>query len=191
VLGRPIVRLLFERGRFHAADTENTAAALALFSIGLVAFTGVKVLAPAFYALGRPRVPLLGSAVAVAANLVVIVVLHTRLGYRAIALGIALGSLLNVAVLAGAFERRVGGLLTRSLAGRLLRMAVAASLMAPAAWLSARVIESRVGTHGLAAQSLGGLGPVAIGMAVYFAASFVLRLHEAHALTVGLWRDLP
>jgi putative peptidoglycan lipid II flippase len=188
VLGRPIVRLLFERGRFHAADTENTAAALALFSIGLVAFTGVKVLAPAFYALGRPRVPLLGSAVAVAANLAVIAVLHARLGYRAIALGIALGSLLNVAVLAGAFERRVGGLLTRSLAGRLLRMAVAASLMAPAAWLSARVIESRVGTHGLAAQSLGGLGPVALGMVVYFAASFVLRLHEAHALTVGLWR---
>jgi hypothetical protein len=66
-------------------------------------------------------------------------------------------------------------------------MAVAASLMAPAAWLSARVIESRVGTHGLAAQSLGGLGPVAVGMVVYFTASFVLRLHEAHALTVGLW----
>ena len=191
VLGRPIVRLLFERGRFHAADTENTAAALALFSIGLVAFTGVKVLAPAFYALGRPRVPLLASAIAVAANLAVIVALHTRLGYRAIALGIALGSLLNVAVLAGAFERRVGGLLTRSLAGRLLRMAAAASLMAPAAWFSARLIESHVGTHGLAAQSLGGLGPVAIGMAVYLAASFALRLHEAHALTVGLWRDLP
>jgi len=188
VLGRPIVRLLFERGRFHAADTENTAAALALFSIGLVAFTGVKVLAPAFYALGRPRVPLLASAGAVAANLVVTVLLHARLGYRAIALGIALGSLLNAGVLAGAFERRVGGLLTPALAGRLLRMALAAGLMAPAAWLAARAIESRVGTHGLAAQALGGLGPVAIGIVIYFAASIVLRLREAEALTVGLLR---
>jgi len=188
VLGRPIVRLLFERGRFHAADTENTAAALALFSIGLVAFTGVKVLAPAFYALGRPRVPLLASASAVAANLVVIALLHARLGYRAIALGVALGSLLNAAVLAGAFERSVGGLLTRPLAGRVLRMALAAGMMAPAAWLSARFIASRVGTHGLAAQALGGLGPVTIGVVVYFAAAFFLRLREAQALTVGLMK---
>jgi putative peptidoglycan lipid II flippase len=116
VVGRPIVRLLFERGRFQAADTENTATALALYSIGLVAFTGVKVLAPAFYALGQPLVPLLASASAVATNLLVIALLHGRFGYRAIALGIALGSLLNAAVLAGAFQRRVGGLLTRPLA---------------------------------------------------------------------------
>jgi putative peptidoglycan lipid II flippase len=186
VLGRPIVRLLFERGRFHAADTENTATALALFSIGLVAFTGVKVLAPAFYALGRPRVPLLASASAVAVNLAVIVLLHARLGYRAIALGIALGSLLNAAILVGAFERHVGGLLDRRLAAGLLRMTIAAGLMGPAAWLSARAIESRLGTHGLAAQVLGGLAPVVLGVLVYFGASRLLRLGEARALTAVL-----
>jgi hypothetical protein len=46
-------------------------------------------------------------------------------------------------------------------------MGLAASVMAPAAWLSARAIEARVGTHGLPAQALGGLGPVAIGIFVY------------------------
>ena len=52
--------------RARAASTpptpQHTATALALYSIGLVAYTGVKVLAPAFYALGTPRVPLLASA---------------------------------------------------------------------------------------------------------------------------------
>src|SRR5678815_1629285 len=38
VLGRPIVRLLFERGSFHALDTQNTATALALYAIGLLAY---------------------------------------------------------------------------------------------------------------------------------------------------------
>src|SRR5207253_7621724 len=61
VLGEPIVRLLFERGRFHAVDTEATAHALALYAIGLVGYTGVKVLAPAFYALGAPRDALAAS----------------------------------------------------------------------------------------------------------------------------------
>jgi putative peptidoglycan lipid II flippase len=68
-LGVPVVRLLYERGRFTAADTEATAAALLLYSFGLVGYTGVKVLAPAFYALGRPRVPLVASVSAVATNL--------------------------------------------------------------------------------------------------------------------------
>ncbi|PYQ41334.1 MAG: murein biosynthesis integral membrane protein MurJ [Acidobacteria bacterium] len=189
VLGRPIVRLLFERGRFQALDTENTATALALYAVGLVAYTGVKVLAPAFYALGMPRVPLLASASAVVANLLVIAILHAALGFRAIALGVALGSLLNMAVLAAAFERRVGGLFTRPLAAGLLRMALGALAMAPMVGLGARAIEARVGTHGLLAQALGGLVPVAIGILVYAAASRLLRLPDAHALTIvlGAW----
>ena len=48
-------------GRFTPADTEATAAALLLYSFGLVGYTGVKVLAPAFYALDAPRVPLAGQ----------------------------------------------------------------------------------------------------------------------------------
>ena len=61
VLGVPVVRLLYERGTFTAADTQATATALFLYSFGLVGYTGVKVLAPAFYALGTPRVPLAAS----------------------------------------------------------------------------------------------------------------------------------
>jgi putative peptidoglycan lipid II flippase len=188
VLGQPIVRLLFERGRFHALDTEHTATALALYSIGLVAYTGVKVLAPAFYALGTPRVPLLASASAVLTNLVVIATLHRTMGYRAIALGTALGSLLNIFVLAGVFQRRVGGLLTRRLAWRLLRMGIAAGAMAPACWFSARALEAHFGTNGLIAQLLTGLGPVAIGGLVYAGASRALRLAEADALAAAIRR---
>ena len=48
---------------FRGTRPKNTA--LALYSIGLVAYTGVKVLAPAFYSMGRPRVPLMASVSAV------------------------------------------------------------------------------------------------------------------------------
>src|SRR5207244_297117 len=130
VLGRPIVRLLFERGRFQALDTENTATALALYAVGLVAYAGVKVLAPAFYALGTPRVLRLAGASAVGAH-----------------------------------------------------------AMAPMGGPGARSSEARVGTHGRLAQALGGLVPVAIGILVYAAASRLLRLPDAHALTIvlGAW----
>src|SRR5262249_60519155 len=103
----PVVRLPVEGGRFHAGDPSATAAALVLYSIGLVAYMGVKVLAPAFYALGRPRVALLASVSAVVTNLVVIASLHDRLGFRAIAFGTALGSIVNAAVLVASFEARL------------------------------------------------------------------------------------
>ncbi|MGE0454062.1 MAG: murein biosynthesis integral membrane protein MurJ [Vicinamibacteria bacterium] len=181
-LGVPVVRLLFERGRFGAHDTEGTAAALAYYSTGLVAYTGVKVLAPAFYALGRPRVPLLGSALAVATNLLVILALQPRFGFRMVALGTALGSLLNAALLVLAFERRVGGLRRQGLLAGALRMSAAAGAMAAACLLLARALESAVGSQGLPAQLVTGLVPVVVGVVLYGVFSRLLGVPEVDAL---------
>src|SRR5688572_5558435 len=134
VLAVPIIRLLFERGRFGSHDTERTAAALMLYAVGLVAYAGVKVLAPAFYSLGRARVPLLASASAVATNLVVLLALHSRIGYRAVALGTSLGALVNAIVLLSVFQSGFGGLRGAGLASPLARMAAAAAIMGPATW---------------------------------------------------------
>jgi putative peptidoglycan lipid II flippase len=181
-LGVPVVRLLYERGRFTASDTEATAAALFLYAFGLVGYTGVKVLAPAFYALGRPRVPLLASVSAVATNLLVIWAFHARFGFRAIAVGTALGSLVNTALLLAFFERRVGGLFGHGLFRPVARMAVAAAAMGVAAWASAAGLERLVGTRGLPAQLATGLVPVLVGVALYGLLAHALRVGEAEVL---------
>jgi putative peptidoglycan lipid II flippase len=181
-LGVPVVRLLYERGRFTASDTRATAAALFLYSFGLVGYTGVKVLAPAFYALGRPRVPLLASVSAVATNLLVIWAFHARFGFRAIAVGTALGSLVNTALLLAFFERRVGGLFGHGLFRPVARMAVAAAAMGVAAWASAAGLERLVGTRGLPAQLATGLVPVLVGVALYGLLAHALRVGEAEVL---------
>jgi putative peptidoglycan lipid II flippase len=186
-LATPIVRLLFERGLFGSRDTAQTAAALVLFSVGLVAYTSVKVLAPAFYALGRPRIPLLASAAAVATNLAFVLAGHGRLGFRVIALGTAAGSVVNVVVLLVAFERRVGSLRRDGLPASLAKVAVASLGMAAATWPAARLLEELVGTRGLAAQAVTALGPIALGLAVYGALAWLLRVHELREVlgTVG------
>ena len=181
-LATPIVRLLFERGQFGAHDSAQTARALLLFSVGLVAYTSVKVLAPAFYALGRPRVPLMASAAAVATNLVFVLAGHRRLGFWAIALGTALGSIVNVAVLMAAFERRVGSLRGDGLPASVLRVALASLGMAAVTWPTARLLEGMVGTRGLTAQAVTALGPIALGLAVYGALAWLLRSPELQAV---------
>jgi len=184
----PIVRLLFERGRFRPEDTAMTALALLLYGIGLPAYAGVKVLAPAFYAMGSPRVPFLASVSAVVTNLVVIFALHARLGFRAIPLGTSLGSLVNVAILLLVLDKRLGGVWDRFMQRSLARTAAAALLMAPVATLSGRWLEAWVGVRGLQAQLVTGLGPVMAGGLVYGLAALALRSPEARALASSLLR---
>jgi putative peptidoglycan lipid II flippase len=65
-IGRSIVALLFQTGRFGARDTETVWIILAGSAIGLSAGTQGRLLGSAFYALGDPRPPLRAALVRVA-----------------------------------------------------------------------------------------------------------------------------
>lgn len=188
VLGAPIVRLLYERGRFQPSDTLATADALAIYAIGLVAYTSVKVLAPAFYVLDAPRVPLFGSLLAVGVNLALVFALHGQLGFRAVALGTAVGSLFNASVLLAILERRLRLLRGHGLSADALRMVVAAALMAVPTWWLGRLAVIALGTQGLSAQLAGAFVPVVIAAPLYLLAARALRLREAAALLAVLRR---
>ncbi len=88
---RPIVKLLFERGRFGPQDTLNTAVALSLFALALPAYASTKVSTPLFYALKRPRIPMISSFISVSINLFLVWLTVKSLGFRAIALGTSAG----------------------------------------------------------------------------------------------------
>jgi putative peptidoglycan lipid II flippase len=181
-VGVPVVRLIYEHRRFTTWDTQATAAVLSLYSLGLVGYTGVKVLAPAFYALGWPRVPLLASVSAVATNVVVVLATFPFFSYGAIALGTALGSLMNVTILLAAFERHVGGLFGSGLFRGIGRMLPAAAAMGVVSWGLAAALERWLGTQGAVAQLAVGLVPVAIGVGLYGLLTHSLRVEEADAL---------
>jgi putative peptidoglycan lipid II flippase len=65
-IGRSIVALLFQTGRFSAADTDVVWIVLAGSALGLSAGTQGRLLGSAFYALGDPRPPLRAALVRVA-----------------------------------------------------------------------------------------------------------------------------
>ena len=69
-LAEPIVRLLFERGKFDADATHRVALALACLAPGLLLFSMNNILARAFYALNDIKTPMKISLVCLALNLV-------------------------------------------------------------------------------------------------------------------------
>jgi putative peptidoglycan lipid II flippase len=187
VLSRPIIALIFEHGRFGASDTDATAQALLLYALGLYAYSAVKVLAPAFYALDDVRVPVLGSVLGMAANVAINVALYPVLGYRGVALGTSLAAAANVAVLAVAW-RRHGGLHGARLLPHLAKVLAACVPLAAVAWGSWRALERLLPGEGLVRQLAIGLVPVAAGAIAFLAAARALRIRELDELVGALRR---
>jgi putative peptidoglycan lipid II flippase len=71
ILAAPLVVTLFHGGEFDARSVRMTALALQAYALGLVGFSFVKVLAPAFFAREDTRTPVRIGIVALLANVVI------------------------------------------------------------------------------------------------------------------------
>ena len=181
LLGEPIIRLIFEHGRFRPAATLETARALRGYAVGLAAYSAIKVMAPSFYALGRTRVPVVASVAAVAANVLWNLLTFRTLGHVGLALGTSVAALVNLTVLVVAFQTSVGGLLSRDVLSALLRIAAASLAMGAAVFALARALAG-LPLPRLLSFAVAALVPVIAGAAVYFAAARLLRLPEVDSL---------
>ncbi len=108
LLRLPIVHLFFEHGRFTAADTQGTAAAVLAYAVGLWAFAGVRIVVSAFYSLQDTRTPVTVAAVALAANVALSFALMGPLKHAGLALATAFSAILNMVVLVVLLDRRLG-----------------------------------------------------------------------------------
>jgi putative peptidoglycan lipid II flippase len=181
LLGVPIIRLIYEHGKFSPHATLETARALSGYAVGLVAYAAIKVVAPAFYALGRTRVPLLASVSAVAANLVWNIFTFRRFGHVGLALGTSIAALVNAGILVFAFEKLIHGFVSRELLLPFAKILAAAGVMAVAVWAASSRLELLPG-GGTIDAAIKAFVPIIIGVGVYFIAARALRLEEAKTL---------
>ena len=105
VFRHEIVRLLFQRDMFTPDDTIATAQALLYYAFALFAYSAVKIMVPAFYALDDSRVPARISAITVAFKITLNLLLMKSLGFLGIAASTAAASWLNYVLLRRRFGR--------------------------------------------------------------------------------------
>jgi putative peptidoglycan lipid II flippase len=129
VLKTPIVRVLFEGGRFLPEDTRATAGALAALAAGLLFFAGVRVVVPAFYALKDTRLPVLAALADCAAFILLCAALTRPMGLPGIGLAASAAAGVNLAILLFVLRRREGRLHGREILAALARVGLAAAVM--------------------------------------------------------------
>jgi putative peptidoglycan lipid II flippase len=108
LLRREIIEVLFQHGDFDAASTALTAWALPFFAVGLSAFSMVKIIVPAFYALQDTRTPVKIAFMAMLLNIALNLVFIRPLRNGGPALATSLSAFFNSISLLMIFYTRYG-----------------------------------------------------------------------------------
>jgi putative peptidoglycan lipid II flippase len=183
VLSEPIIRLLFERGKFDATSTSQATLALACLAPGLVAFSVVNVLARAFFALGDIKTPMKVSVFCLLLNLLLAVGLVWR--YKQGGLGVAntLSAAVNVCLLTYALRRKLTKLDLAPLRRALLSLSLAGALAGLLAWYGWRCWEHTLGHETLALKIGAVFAPATAAGLVYWLAALGLKVPAAKEMT--------
>ncbi len=192
LLARPIIALIYERRKFTALDTLHAAEALQFYAIGLCAYAGIKVLAPAFYALGKRNTPMLVSFLSIAVNygLNQYFTFHLGWGHKGLALSTGLVALTNFLLLYALMHRQIERLETRQMAATLAKLAVAGTALAAVCWAALVWVLPLAGQAGLAGKAGALFATIAVAGAAFFGVAFFLRIEELDEVAAMVRRKL-
>jgi putative peptidoglycan lipid II flippase len=191
ILRAPIVGLLFQRGAFDPATTRLTAEALLYYSLGLWAFSGVRIVVSTFYALQDTKTPVKIAVISLFVNIVLSILLMRPMRHSGLALATSLASGVNLILLIGALKKRLGHIGARDILQSLFKTSAAAAVMGGvialvALWATPRLGE---GPWQLLAWVLGSIGA---GFLLYGGCARLFRCRELGALVdivrAGLYR---
>lgn len=195
VLGEPIIRLIYERGQFDAADTSPTAYALAGYSIGLTGYAAIKILSPAFYALNDAKTPMIIALCSIAVNALASYLFRDwlapyNLGHVGVALATSTVALVNFFALTFLMRRRISGLNGKELFASFLKTVFASLVMSAVCYASYHFLTNWLGEKTLIVKFVEAFVPIALGGIVFFIIAKLLRVGEIDQLVGAIRRKL-
>jgi len=180
MLAAPIISVIYQHGRFTAEMTRQTAGALQFYAIGLVSYAVLKVLTPAFYAIGKRNTPMVVSFLAIGANLFLNWLFTFRLGWghRGLAFSTSLVATINFLLLYALMRRHTRRLETRQTLVGLGKICFAGVLLALVCWAANYFWLDAWASLRFFQKLATLLGAIACGAMTFFAVAFWLRVSE-------------
>jgi putative peptidoglycan lipid II flippase len=166
-LSLPVVRVLYERGSFDAADTIATAGTVVFFALGIPLWGVQQILARGFFAREQMWAPVVIGTVSTAAAVPIYWGLNRAMGVDGLALASTLSVLIYTLGLAIVWYGRTGWEHARPVAATTLRGLPVAAAAGFAAWGTAEWVLSRFSVTGfgpnLLAAAAGGIVLLVVG----------------------------
>lgn len=184
LLAEPLLISLFNYGEFGRDDVVQSAASLRAYSMGVLAFMLIKVLAPGFFARQDTKTPVKIGIVAMVVNMLLNFVFYYPLAHAGLALATTLSAFVNSALLYWCLRKAGVLTLERTMFSWLAKVIVSVLVMVLFLWFG--VPETAVWFDASVAQrAIWILGVCAGGALVYFVTLLVLGVRFSHLKATG------
>ncbi len=191
MLGEPIIRLIYERGKFDETATTMTAAALAGYSIGLTGYAAIKILSPAFYALDDAKTPMIIALGSIAVNFIGSYGLREWLsnygvtpetphgyGHVGVALATSIVAIVNFLALAMILRKRIKRLNGRDIFFSFAKITVASAILSVVCYGTYHFMLDQFGASGLPLRLAEAFVPIGLGGIAFIIAAKLMRVTE-------------
>jgi len=185
VLAQPIIRVLFEHGKFDFYSTRMTADALFYYSIGLFAYGATKILQSCFFALKDTVTPAKVSSLALVLNIILNFILMFPLKLGGLALATSISGIITFLILLLFLKKRIHGFEIRRLFFSFLRILIASLFMGA---VCSVVVQNNVLGNDFFAKLLNLSLAIALGLVSYVFFCFILRVKEIEELREWIFK---
>jgi putative peptidoglycan lipid II flippase len=134
VIGLPIIRLLFEHGKFDLYGSLMVNDALFYYSLGLPAYAVTKILANAFYSFQNIKTPVKIAILAMIVHALLCIILSRPMGIRGLALATAVASYFNFILLGICLKKYIGNFGIKRILFSGLKSVTTSSIIGILAW---------------------------------------------------------
>jgi putative peptidoglycan lipid II flippase len=187
-LAQPMIRLLFQHGRFTEISTLRCTGALVFLAPGLLFFSANNILARAFYALNDTRTPMMISLFCLGTNLLLVFYFAAQWQQRGLALANTLSASINMCLLFYALKKALPKFARRDLLPGAGPMGAAACVAGGVAWGLNHLIETKLGVRTVTARAIGVFGPITAATLAYFGLSLWLKVPQAQEMLNSVWK---
>lgn len=185
-LADPIIRIIYQHGKFGVEDTLATASVLRAYTLGIVFYALIKILGPAFYALEDTKIPVKASMLSIAVSILLSLSLISHFGYISLAVSSSVAAMVNAGFLFIMLQKRVGGFGKFGLWGAIAKIIFASAISGGAtyyayigssAWLDSLVAALPTSSfiNSVISLCIGGLA----GLVVLYISSRLIHIEEA------------
>jgi putative peptidoglycan lipid II flippase len=204
ILGEPIIRLIYSTGGlFKESDVPMTAWALAAYSVGLSAYSAIKIISPSFYALDDAKTPMYVSVASIAVHAVTSYGMLNLLstvgvsperpnGYGHIGVALATSTVATVNFLALTFlmRKRISRLNGREVLSSLIRIVIASAIMSAVCYFSYYFLHQQFGGKTLIYRMIEAFVPIGLGVIVFLISAKLLKIDEVNKVYNAFARKL-
>ncbi len=176
ILGKPIIRLLYERGSFSPSATELTSSLLSIYAAGIFFLSVVPVILGVFYAFKDTVTPFIHLLIVFFINIILAIVFMKFIGIGGLALALSAAGIISFIRISYLVKKKIGFVFDRAVYLFWMKTIASSIIMGIVTWLYTgwTFIDTSYGSLSDAVRLV--ILPSCVGFTIFCISAYILKI---------------